>query len=324
MRISLVEREQNRRARRPARKRRSRRRSRTFHSAIPQPQDRVKRPYRAGRTWRKSQRRLETPTDDPQSMARTSLWKGIHWRALLRGLPAVAILTVLIGLLAYTCIDARFFVYEAHVVGSRYVKAEQIYEIAGVHEQNIFWIQPRKVAERIARLPGIKSARVRCDLPAKVTITVDERKPIILWRTLAHGGDWWLDKEGTVLPYHGDTDSPETIFVVDSSDRQLEEGDSIQPREIVQWVQQLAAALPGARIFYYQGDRGLNFIQEVAGHKWPVYVGDGEDLPRKIQAVQALTDYLATHHTYPTYVDVRWPDLPVFGRAETAEARGGE
>ena len=320
MRISLVDREQNKGGRRKARQRRSRRRSRAFHSAIAQPQRPARRPARSAR-----RRRPKRGDDSPpaEGVARRPLWQGIRWRAVFGRLPALAILLALLGLIAYVSVDARFFVYQASVVGSRYVPAERIYAVAGVHEQNIFWLRPRKAAERIEQLPGIRSARVRCGLPARVSITVDERKPVIMWRTQRHGGDWWLDEEGLVLPYHGDTRSEETIFVVDSSERELREGATIQPRELVQWVQRLAAALPGVRLFYYQDDRGLSFTQEVAGHKWQVYVGDGEDLERKIQVVRALTDYLVTRSIYPAYMDVRWPDLPVYGRPATADAQGG-
>jgi hypothetical protein len=221
-------------------------------------------------------------------------------------------------------VDARFFVYEAQIVGNHYITFNQIYERAEVHEQNIFWIEPRKVAQRIAQIPGIKTVRVRCALPARVTITVQEREPVVMWRTLSHGGDWWLDEEGIVLPYHGDTHSSDMIFVVDSSGRKLEEGEQIQPPEIVAWVRKLASELPGVQVFYYQADRGLNFTQEVNGHKWLVYVGDGQDLPQKIQAVQTLTDYLVANAIYPRFLDVRWPNLPVFGQAQAATVDEGE
>jgi hypothetical protein len=102
------------------------------------------------------------------------------------------------------------------------------------------------------------------------------------------------------------------IFVVDSSERQLEPGGSLQPAELVRSVQQLAAALPGTRIFFYDGDRELSFTQQVDGQQWPVYVGNSNDLPRKIQVLQMLTRYLQDNEIRPRYVDVRWADHPVY------------
>jgi hypothetical protein len=243
----------------------------------------------------------------------------IRWRSLwIRG-PAFLILFALGGLVFYGSWDARFFVYGAKIVGNRHIETKVIYAAAEVDEQNVFWIQPEKVAERIAALPGIKSVRVRCGLPALVSIQVEEREPAVMWRTSAQARDWWLDDEGVVLPYHGDEQSPDAVFVVDSSDRQLQEGGRIEPAQIVLWAQQLARALPGARTLFYQAERGLSFTQEADGYQWPVYVGDGEDLEHKIQAVEMLNSYLAANDIHPSYLDVRWPDLPVYGKPASSE-----
>jgi cell division septal protein FtsQ len=244
--------------------------------------------------------------------------------ALLRRLPAVLILAGLVGVLVYTSVDARFFVYEADIRGAQYLGSARIYEASGVHQQNIFWLRPAEVARRIAQLDGVKDVRVNCSLPARVTIQVEEREPVILWRALAQGRDWWLDAEGLVLPYHGDVDSPDTVFVVDSSQRTLKIGQRVEPQSLATSVLELAQALPGVRIFYYNADRGLSFTQHVGGGAWPVYVGSSDDLQLKIQVMQALNAYLAPNGIYPRYVDVRWADHPVYGRPAGETGGGGD
>jgi cell division septal protein FtsQ len=319
VRISLVDREQNRRGRQRSRAARRRRRYRSFNSAIVQPDSLAARRSRGQRTRGRQRGKPLLDGERPEARPRRSVWTRIHWHSLwVRG-PAFLILLALGGLVFYVSWDARFFVYEAEIVGSQYLEPDTIYAAAEVDEQNIFWIRPEKVAERIAALPGIKSVRVRCSLPALVSIHVQEREPAVMWRTSAQEHDWWLDDEGVVLPYNGDADSPDAIFVVDSSDRQLEEGQRIEPAQIVRWAQQLARALPGARVLFYQSDRGLSFTQDTDGHQWPVFVGDGEDLEHKIQAVQMLDGYLAANDIHPSYVDVRWPNLPVYGKPEGSE-----
>lgn len=216
--------------------------------------------------------------------------------------------------MTYVSVDARFFVYDSHVQGVRHLDPEFIYQAAGVHEQNIFWVRPHEVAKRIAQLDGIKTVKVRCSLPAQVAIEVEEREPVVMWRAETQKQDLWLDKEGVVLPYGGDVHSPDTIFVVDSSERDLEVGDHIEPEGIVRSVQQLAAGLPKIKVFLYKADKGLVFLQKVDGGEWPVYVGSSEDLPRKIQVVQAVTDYLVSQNIRPRYVDARWADHPAYGK----------
>jgi hypothetical protein len=234
----------------------------------------------------------------------------------------VLLLAGLIALVVYASTDYKFFVYEAQISGVRHLEAKTIYRAAEVDEQNIFWIRPERVAERIAQLDGVAAVRVRCALPAQVSIEVTEREPVLMWRALNQGHDWWLDGEGVVLPYDGDLEH--TIFVVDSSERSLDVGDRIEPKGIVHSVQQLAEALPGTTLFFYDAERGLSFRQEVNGGQWPVYVGSSEDLPHKIQAMQTLTDYLGRQNLQPTYVDVRWAAHPVFHVPVGADTGGGD
>jgi hypothetical protein len=216
------------------------------------------------------------------------------------------------GVVIYGSTASKFFVYEAEIVGSNHVSAELIYQAAGIHEQNIFWIRPESVGERIIHLDGIKTVRVRCRLPARVRIEVEEREPTTLWHTKSQGRDWWLDKDGVVLPYTGTVG--EAVFVVDSSLRQIQLGGRIEPEGIVRSVEQLAEALPEVQVFLYDEALGLSFTQTTDLGEWPVYVGDSRDLNRKIQVLKALNSHLVAQRIRPRYVDVRWADYPVYGK----------
>lgn len=325
MRINLDRQEESRQKRRSRR-----RRSRTFQSSIVLPQASPRglasgnqKGRRSGRrrSWvRREKRRRQQAAATGQAMAP----KRFRMRTILARMPTVLLLAALIGLSIYVSADAKFFVYEAQISGVRHLKSQVIYRTARVHEQNIFWIHPQKVAKRLVELDGIKAVRVRCGLPALVTIDVQEREPIVMWRALVQNEDLWLDEEGIVLPYHGDVGAANTIFVVDSSERHIQVGDRIEPAGIVQSVLQLAAALPGAQVFFYEADRGLYFTQQGGEGEWPVYVGTSEDLPRKIQILQALTEHLTQHNIQPRYVDVRWADHPVYGKPEGIPATGND
>lgn len=243
--------------------------------------------------------------------------------AILRRIPMLLLLLGLIAVVGYVSADAKFFVYEASVVGAKFVDAGRIYEAAGVHEQNIFWINPRDVAQRIIEMEGIRTVRVQCDLPAKVRIEVEERKPVLVWRSLPQEKDWWLDRDGVVLPYGGDPHASETLYVIDSDARHMETGQRLQPDAVVPSVLQLARALPDVKVLYYQADRGLSFIQQEGNRNWPVYVGGIENLERKIEVMRALNSHLTAKGIRPRYVDVRWSDRPVYGQQSSAAAAGG-
>ncbi len=308
MQISLFDREEQP-SRAKARRKRKNPRYRSYESVLALPQSHPKR--RVGLRQRQAERQARA---EAQDMDRTEpLWRRIPWRSFAPRIPALILLLAVLALAAYVSSSATFFVYGAQIRGNRYIDAERIFEASGINEQHILWVNPQEAVQKIGQIPGVKSASVRLSLPAQVLIEVTEREPIIMWRTISVGGDWWLDEEGFVLPFHGDTENPDTVYVIDWSDRQLQPDARIDPPDLVQGVKQMAQALPGVRLFYYQQDRGLNFIQERDNHKWPVYVGDGQGLALKIRSVQALTDYLLAHEIYPGFIDVRWPELPVFG-----------
>ncbi|MBN1656759.1 MAG: FtsQ-type POTRA domain-containing protein [Anaerolineae bacterium] len=294
------------------------RRSRTLDSAIAIPQVPATRARRGNRRTAAARAARHPIEAAPR--------RRIPWRAVARRLPILLLTMVVLGVLVYAFTDTQFFVYEGHIIGARYLHPAVIYQAAGVHEQSIFWVEPNVVAARIAQVAGIQAVQVRCELPARVVITVEERQPRILWRAISQERDWWLDEEGVVLPYHGDPSSPDVIFVVDYSDRTLAIGDRVKPEEMVQSVLSLAKAMPDVRLYTYQAERGLGFTQELAGGQWPVYLGSSEDLARKIQIMHALTAYLASNNIQPRYVDVRWADHPVYGRpAEPgSQPSGGE
>jgi cell division septal protein FtsQ len=250
--------------------------------------------------------------------------KSRRWRVAWLKLLVFVVLMGLGSLVAYASADAKFFIYEGRIVGARHSDAVEIYRIAGVHEQSIFWTNPQQVARRVIQLEGIRAVRVRLELPSRVIIEVEEREPAVMWRAGQQQRDWWLDGEGVVLPYHGDVNDSNTVFVVDSSDRELQVGERIEPVGMAQSVLQLAKAVPGIRVFFYEPDRGLSFTQQVDGAEWPVYVGTTRDLGRKIQVMQALTDHLQGGGVRPRYVDVRWADHPVYGKAPADDMVGGQ
>jgi hypothetical protein len=273
---------------------------------------------------RRAQAPLGRPVTQSEAAEQARARGAILWWPIVRRLPVVLVLAALIGLCVYASTDASFFVYQAQILGARHMAADVIYQTADVHEQNIFWIDPHRVAERIVQLAGIKAVRVRCELPARVVIEVEEREPVVMWRATSQEHDFWLDEEGVVLPYHGDVNSPDTVFVIDYGERHLKEGDGIEPAGIVQSVLQLDAAVPGVRVFFYQPGRGLSFAQQAEGTEWTVYVGTSEDLARKIQVMQTLTGYLLANQIRPSYVDVRWADHPVYGRPMAGITSGGQ
>ena len=91
----------------------------------------------------------------------------------------------------------RFAVVNVEVQGASRVSAERILSVAALDPgTNIWRINPDAVVARVAALPEIRRAEVIRELPNRVAIVVEERRPF----TLVHGGRLhWLDEDGRLL-----------------------------------------------------------------------------------------------------------------------------
>jgi hypothetical protein len=222
--------------------------------------------------------------------------------------------------MVFMSVSPDLYVYAAQVAGSQYVSSEAILLAADIEDLHILWVRPGEVAERIEALPGIKAATVRTWLPARVTIAVDERKPLVRWYAESQRQEWWLDNEGVVLPY-GPADS-EALIVVDLSGQALGAGDRVEPPSMALSLASVHESLPGIDLLYYHPDRGLSLTWRTAGDEWPVYLGSSDDLEGKLQSMEAINDYLSREGIRPRFVDVSRAEYPVYGEPAGPRQKG--
>jgi cell division protein FtsQ len=91
----------------------------------------------------------------------------------------------------------RFAVHEVEVRGAHVVSHDRIVAAAGIEPgTSLFLLDPRLVVERVQALPEVQRADVVRELPNRVTVMVEERKPF----TLVHTGRLhWVDEGGHVI-----------------------------------------------------------------------------------------------------------------------------
>ncbi len=214
-------------------------------------------------------------------------------------------LIVLAGLLTilveFFASDA-FYVYDAEVRGNRLLSASQIYEASGIDSYSIFWIQPEVVERKLEALPYIRSATVRCWLPNRVQIIVEEREPIILWRTRARA--FWVDGEGQAMAPLADLPG---LVRVEDEEGAAADGDGSMSLEIVTGIQQIRQLLPGIDLFHYNPVYGLQFITPEGVQ---VYLGEGQDMAYKVQVFDAVRQQIAREGRVVSLIDLRYKDEP--------------
>ena len=94
-------------------------------------------------------------------------------------------------------VSPRFAVTEIDVRGASRLPVERIVEAADVPAGlSLFRVDPTAVAARVAALPEVRRVDVVRELPNRLAIVVEERRPF----TLVHSGRLhWIDEEGRTV-----------------------------------------------------------------------------------------------------------------------------
>ena len=209
------------------------------------------------------------------------------------------------GLLGYLFASYDFYVYDAEVAGARHLSPQEVFEASEVNEMSIFYIRPAEVEARLERLPWVKEARVRCLLPNRVQIILQERKVAFVWQ---RGGRLWgVDEEGTLLPL---SQAPEGVLQVKDLRPQPVEGGP--GRELIASVLAVWEGLPEVRQLTYDPTYGLVFH---SSEGYPVRLGQGQ-IADKVAIWRVLEEELAARKIHPACVDVRYPSAPYYELAK--------
>ncbi|HEU5195356.1 MAG TPA: FtsQ-type POTRA domain-containing protein [Methylomirabilota bacterium] len=144
----------------------------------------------------------------------------MRWLKVIGGVSAAAGVLLALTLGAHWALTSpRFAVTAVEVRGASRVPPERILEVSGiVHGANLWRINPEHVRARLEELPEIRRADVVRELPNRVSIVVEERRPF----TLVHAGRLhWLDEDGRVLGEEHHAVVPEVPVISGLSEDEL-------------------------------------------------------------------------------------------------------
>jgi cell division protein FtsQ len=266
------------------------------------------RPINTRRQGRRSRRRLASQTVRYETTAprlrlavrpALSLWQ--TWGAKITGTFTLVLFVCVLALLFK---EDGFYVYGARVEGNVVLTDTEIYAASGLDSQSVFWIDPAQIAANVSRLPNVRAAQVKVSLPAKVTIVVEERLPMLVWQT----GQtvWWVDGEGLVVPPRSEITGQ--LLVIDDNARDLKANDQIAPT-VMRGLNRLRLLRPDLHEVHYSQAYGL-IISTTEG--WPAYLGDGEDMETKLAVLEAVRYDLRARGDPPVFIDVRYPSRVIY------------
>jgi cell division protein FtsQ len=144
----------------------------------------------------------------------------IRWlRVLATAAATVATAAAIVGSGYWALTTERFAVVAVEVRGASRVPPQRILEASGiVHGQNLWRIDPERVRARLEEMPEIRRADVVRELPNRVAIVVEERRPF----TLVHAARLhWLDEDGRVLGDENRAVSTEVPVISGLSEEEL-------------------------------------------------------------------------------------------------------
>lgn len=257
------------------------------------------------RNGRRSQRRLGRQYPSSARRVRFALTPAPgRWQTLVSRLAAATLL-VFSGWVIYAIFNSsNFYVHDIQVRGNAAVTSEEVYSTSDLEGLSVFWVDPAAIAGRVETLPNVRSARVKVRLPARVIVTVEERTPVILWKT--GEANWWVDAEGVIFPPRADLS--DALTIIDTDAEPVSPGEALDP-SIIETAQSLRRLLPELPVMNYSRATGVSFT---TGEGWPVYLGDGRDMDAKLTILVNLRKDLMARGVKPEFIDVRFVERPFY------------
>jgi len=200
------------------------------------------------------------------------------------------------------------------VEGSKVLSVEQANEIAGVGGQNIFLIDSAAVQRRLAEKAALlKGVAVDLELPNRVIIRVQERRPAVVW-VIGDGNPLLASDDLVVVGNATTLEGFVTIFDRGPITDSLTIGAPmpVHKADAADTAQQIYVALPQAtglqlRQLEWAPDNGITAIT-ATGQR--IEFGTGERLDEKIKIVQSVVREYYEHNRSWNILDVRSVERP--------------
>lgn len=229
--------------------------------------------------------------------------RATNWFAALTRTGRLPGLLVVIacGIVLYGFLFSGDYAVDDVVVrGAQLGDPVEIASTSGAFGASIFEVEPALVAGRIAELPYVQNVNVETHWPSQVVVTVEERVPVIVWRTA--GRSFLVDAHGQILaPASADSDLP----VVESDTGDVEIGGAIDPRQVASVQSVYASVGPQLDSLTWSEREGLTAQLD---DRSIVIFGYPERFPMKIAVYQDI----GTIETAWSVLDLREPERPYY------------
>ncbi len=239
-----------------------------------------------------SKKRADRPTEHVEGRA------FIRWRYV-----SGFVVACLLVLIVIFFISDSFYVHRIAAGGLEVMTVDEVYELTGIADTHLFWIDPVEVRRNLLSSPTIADAQVYVSWnEPMVQVLIQEREPALLWQQGETAT--WLDLQGRAMQQRGLRD--DLLVVVAEVDDLLTQ--PIDP-QIVNGALQMRALLPTITQLRYLPATGLGYTDS---RGWEAWFGDGADMPEKILIYNAIVDDLQMRGIQARVINVINPDAPYY------------
>jgi cell division septal protein FtsQ len=223
------------------------------------------------------------------------------WR-LLSGVVSVSLL---LGLILLTN-NGLFQVHGIQVQGLERFTQGDISQAINITGSSIFFINPERIKKDLQlTYPGLSKVDVQVTWPSSVSISLEERNPVLAWNWDGHVR--WVDENGVAFEPHDeglDVAQVRSVILPPTVDDRF-----VDPR-IVRTVAALDDYLPEQVEMIYTAEHGLGW-QDARG--WVVYFGFNDDnVEKKMNVYQSMVEYLEGKRITPSIINIEFLDSPYF------------
>ncbi|MFQ5616748.1 MAG: cell division protein FtsQ/DivIB [Anaerolineales bacterium] len=264
------------------------------------------------RTHSRTRRRYDVALGVPGAELRLPALPSVRvsWR-LASGLMVV----LLLGLLYNFQNAPRFRVNGVQATGLERLSDREVSLVLGLTDTPVFLLDPAQMQrDLLEAFPEFSSASVWVDWPNVVNVAVEERQPVLVWKSA--GKTVWVDAEGIAFPQRGKSAPAALVEAAGIPPAPSPEGDDplaphrMMTAELVSAILAVSELAPEETILLYDPKRGLGW-KDPQG--WQVYFGpDGVDMEQKLKVYRALVTRLLEEDIYPALISVEYLHAPYY------------
>lgn len=186
-------------------------------------------------------------------------------------------------------------VEEIEMAGLKELGRAEVLDAMGVARgESIFNLRMQAIAERVRRLPVVKTASARFDPPGKIVVEITERQPVALIQgSVPHA----MDEEGVLFAKICPEENRTLPLITGLCRPDLEKGDSIpaqslaQARKLLSALEKSGSWLPAGSVRECRWNEAGGFTLILGERGIPVDIGR-EDYHRKFSRLRMVIDTL--------------------------------